>query len=81
MKNNLGRLGVHMLQKKNGIAIKFLLCFGLILQMPTLVFSQQPSVVEPDKLVRNVVEDVMKTVKADPDMQAGDIKKIQQLVN
>lgn len=71
---------MHMLQKKNGIAIKFLLCFGLILQMPTLVFSQQPSVVEPDKLVRNVVEDVMKTVKADPDMQAGDIKKIQQLV-
>lgn len=79
MKNNLGRAALHIFQKKCGIAVKFLLCLGLALQMRAL-FAQQASAVEPDKLVRNVVEDVMKTVKGDPDMQAGDIKKIQQLV-
>lgn len=34
----------------------------------------------PDGLVRMVVEDVMTAVRTDPAMQAGDIKKIQQLV-
>ena len=71
---------MHTLHKDAVFIIKLFLCLGLVLSVPTLVFAQQASAVEPDKLVRSIVEDVMRTVKADSEMQAGDIKKIQQLV-
>lgn len=80
MKNNLGRVGVHTFHKNHRFIIKLVLCVGLVLQMPALVFAQQTGALEPDKLVRKIVEDVMKTVKSDPEMQKGDIRKIQELV-
>lgn len=59
------------------------LALFLTLGASTLSVSAQETKQEidtPDSLVRTVVEDVMNTVKSDPAMQAGDIKKIQQLV-
>ncbi len=55
------------------IAIAALLTAGVATQ----AFAQ---VMAPDALVRKVTEDVLATVKADPDIKAGNIAKIQSLV-
>ena len=55
------------------IAIAALLTAGVA----TPAFAQ---VMAPDALVRKVTEDVLATVKADPDIKAGNIAKIQSLV-
>lgn len=52
------------------------LCLALL----SLSINAQPSIDTPEGLIRTVVSDVMTSVKSDPAMQAGDIKKIQQLV-
>jgi phospholipid transport system substrate-binding protein len=38
-------------------------------------------VIAPDELIRNTVQDVTAIIKQDKDIQAGDEKKIQELVN
>ena len=59
---------------------RFLVC-GL-LSIYSAVFAQTPDqTTTPDALIKMVVTDVMASVKADPDIQKGNIPKIVELVD
>ncbi|QWD78824.1 phospholipid-binding protein MlaC [Polynucleobacter sp. MWH-Svant-W18] len=59
---------------------RFLVC-GL-LSISSAVFAQTPDqTTTPDALIKMVVTDVMASVKADPDIQKGNIPKIVELVD
>ena len=59
---------------------RFLVC-GL-LSISGAVFAQTPDqTTTPDALIKMVVTDVMASVKADPDIQKGNIPKIVELVD
>lgn len=61
---------------------KFFQCLALgLLLVSSAIFAQTPDqATAPDALIKMVVTDVMTSVKADPDIQKGNIPKIVDLV-
>ncbi len=54
--------------------------FGVVAAAALAVGSQAFAQMAPDALVKKVTEDVLSTVKADPDIKSGNVSKIQSLV-
>lgn len=59
---------------------RFLLPFIAAFALSGPALAQAPDTSTPDGLIRSLVDDVMATVKADKEMQAGSIPKITALV-
>jgi len=56
------------------------ICAGLLLASGTVLAQAPDQSTAPDALIKMVVTEVMATVKADPDIQKGNIPKIVDLV-
>ena len=56
------------------------ICAGLLLASGTVLAQAPDQATPPDALIKMVVTEVMATVKADPDIQKGNIPKIVDLV-
>ena len=56
------------------------ICAGLLLASGTVLAQAPDQLTAPDALIKMVVTEVMATVKADPDIQKGNIPKIVDLV-
>lgn len=54
---------------------------GLMLGVACLIGVAQAEVVAPDVLIRSTVQDVQAIIKQDKDIQSGNLKKIQELVD
>ena len=68
---------MHM--RKRGLIVRFLLCgLGLLLTAAVGVVKAQDSA--PDALVKGITQEVIAAIKQDKDIQAGNSKKVTDLV-